>query len=42
MISQKSQKEVMIDEEKKWELKKLLKKRTYQRERSITTEYLTQ
>jgi len=35
-------KEVMVDEEKKWELKKLLKKRTYWRERSITTEYLTQ
>jgi len=33
---------VMIDEEKKWELRKLLKKRTYWRERGITTEYLTQ
>jgi len=32
---------VMIDEEKKWELKKLLKKRMYWKERSITTEYLT-
>ena len=32
----------MVDEEKKWELKKLLKKRTYWRERGITTEYLTQ
>ncbi len=35
-------KEVMVNEEKKWELKKLLKKRMYWRERSIITEYLTQ
>jgi len=35
-------KEVMVDEEKEWELKKLLKKRMYWREKSITTEYLTQ
>jgi len=33
---------VMVDEEKEWELKKLLKKRTYWRERGIITEYLTQ
>jgi len=32
----------MVDGEKEWELEKLLKKRTYRRERGITTEYLTQ
>jgi len=32
---------VMVDGEKEWELKKLLKKRTYWRGRGITTEYLT-
>ena len=33
-------KEVIVNDEKKWEVKKLLFKRTYQRGRDMTTEYL--